>query len=39
MGNELTEHEWERIRAFAETPSYARTPEMLLPPGAEDADD
>lgn len=35
MVERLTDDEMRRIRAFANTPAYARDPEQLLPEGAE----
>lgn len=29
MGEHLSESDWERIRQFAETPAYKRSPDML----------
>jgi len=34
MVERLTEDDWERIKAFAKTPAYARQPELLLPEDA-----
>ena len=35
MGDHLTESDWERIREFANTPAYERTPEILADPGGD----
>ncbi|MFW6003476.1 MAG: hypothetical protein ACOCPT_03545 [Halanaeroarchaeum sp.] len=29
MGEHLSENDWERIREFAKTPAYERSPEIL----------
>lgn len=39
MVERLTDDDWERIEAFAQTPAYAREPEQLLPEDAEVGDD
>jgi hypothetical protein len=36
MVERLTEEDWQRIKAFASTPAYQRTPEQLLPEGADE---
>ncbi|UWG47989.1 Uncharacterized protein HSRCO_1710 [Halanaeroarchaeum sp. HSR-CO] len=33
MGEHLSESDWERIRKFAETPAYKRSPEILSEAG------
>jgi hypothetical protein len=33
MEPRLTESDWKRIEAFANTPKHRRSPEMLLPEG------
>jgi hypothetical protein len=35
MTERLSRGDWERIRQFAETPTYKREPEMLVPNGDE----
>jgi hypothetical protein len=35
MTQRLSRGDWERIRQFAETPTYKRDPEMLVPDGDE----
>lgn len=37
MVNRLSQSDWDRIRQFANTPTYDRDPEMLAPDG--DVDD
>ena len=36
MTGRLSSSDWERIRKFAETPTYKREPEMLVPDGDEE---
>jgi len=36
MTQRLSRGDWERIRRFAETPTYEREPEMLVPDGDDD---
>ncbi len=37
MVKRLSQSDWERIRQFANTPTYDREPEMLAPEGDGDA--
>lgn len=39
MSTGLTDDDLDRIRAFLETPAYARTPEQLLPGDTDDGSD
>lgn len=39
MSGRLSDDEWRRIEAFAETPAYAREPEQLLPEHVDEGDD
>ena len=39
MSTGLTDDDLDRIRAFLETPAYARTPEQLLPTDGDGADE
>lgn len=38
MVKRLSQSEWDRIRQFANTPTYDREPEMLAPEGEGDGD-
>ncbi|WP_435362001.1 hypothetical protein [Haloarchaeobius sp. DFWS5] len=36
MSDYLTKKDWDRIQKFVETPSYKRTPEILVPKNVDD---